>query len=318
MPNFSLALVGCGAIAAAHVEAAHALGVPVIGLCDVDRNRAEQFRSSHVPAAALAANIPELFRLCRPSAVIVCTPPSTHFELAHAALEAGSHVMCEKPLCLIPQDAANLVAFARSRRKVLLTSAKYRFVPALRRAWEFVASPEFGELKAAHIHFCAPQDMTGRWHLEKPLSGGGALMDNGPHAVDLARFLFGDLELAHAHFGLSRGRYPVEDGASLLLRAANGATIDVMLSWSLTLPDTPWLLARGTHGAVEYGWEGGRMWSRRREEQLAPYSKPVCFRAQLTHFRALTTGAPHGWVQPEDGAHTVRLLRCAYEVAGEV
>jgi predicted dehydrogenase len=129
----------------------------------------------------------------------VCTPGDTHAEIAIAALEAGKHVLCEKPLANSVSEAAEMVAAAARARQAgvrSLVGFTYRRVPAIVLARNLVADGRLGEIRHVRAQYLqdwlvdpnAPMS----WRLEKARAGSGALGDIGAHVVDLTRFITGE------------------------------------------------------------------------------------------------------------------------------
>ncbi|MFI0862841.1 Gfo/Idh/MocA family protein [Streptomyces smyrnaeus] len=130
--------------------------------------------------------------------VDICTPGDSHAEIAVAALEAGKHVLCEKPLANTVEEAEAMAAAARAARargQVAMVGFNYRRTPALALARRMVADGRLGELR--HIRVSYLQDWLVdpafplAWRLRKETAGSGALGDLGAHAVDLAQHLAG-------------------------------------------------------------------------------------------------------------------------------
>ncbi|MCI3934036.1 Gfo/Idh/MocA family protein [Streptomyces sp. AN091965] len=132
--------------------------------------------------------------------VDVCTPGDSHAEIAIAALEAGKHVLCEKPLANTVEEAEAMVAAAeraRTRGQLAMVGFNYRRVPALALAREMVAAGRLGTLR--HVRLTYLQDWLVdpgfplTWRLRRDRAGSGALGDLGAHIVDLAQYLTGEL-----------------------------------------------------------------------------------------------------------------------------
>lgn len=131
--------------------------------------------------------------------VDICTPGDSHAEIAVAALEAGKHVLCEKPLANTVEEAeamAEAAGRARARGQVAMVGFNYRRVPALALARRMVAEGRLGALR--HVRLTYLQDWLVdpqfplTWRLLKERAGSGALGDLGAHIVDLAQYLAGE------------------------------------------------------------------------------------------------------------------------------
>ncbi|MEV7098118.1 Gfo/Idh/MocA family oxidoreductase [Amycolatopsis sp. NPDC051045] len=174
--------------------------------------------------------------------VDVCTPGDSHAEIAIAALEAGKHVLCEKPLANSVAEAEAMAEAARRARERgvrAMVAFNYRRVPALAHARKLVASGALGELR--HVRSVYLQDWLSdpqapmTWRLRRESAGSGALGDLGAHIVDAAQFVTGDL---------ITGVSALTNTFVKQRPAENGGTDEV------TVDDTAMFLARLSGGAV--------------------------------------------------------------------
>ena len=182
--------------------------------------------------------------------VDVCTPGDTHAEIAIAALEAGKHVLCEKPLANTVAEAEKMVAAAEAaaqRGQVAMVGFTYRRVPAIQLARRLVVDGRIGTVRHVRAQYLqdwiADEDAPLSWRLDKSKAGSGALGDIGAHIIDLAQFVTGEritsvtglLEtfvterpVATEFTGLSgqggteRGPVTVDDAAVFLARLSGG------------------------------------------------------------------------------------------------
>lgn len=183
--------------------------------------------------------------------VDICTPGDTHAEIAVAALRAGKHVLCEKPLANSVAEAQEMAEAARSAREQGVRSMvgfTYRRVPAIALARRLVEQGRIGEVRHVRAQYLqdwiADPEAPLSWRLDKDRAGSGALGDIGAHALDLAQYLTGDTvvevagnlrtfvaerPVATEHSGLSgtasdaRGPVTVDDAASFLAQFSSGA-----------------------------------------------------------------------------------------------
>jgi len=147
-----------------------------------------------------------------------CTPNDMHREVVTAAVEAGKHVYCDKPLARDLADAQAICAAAAHGRRTYQMAFNYRFIPALMRAKELLREGFLGEplcFRAAYLHsgYVAP-DRPMSWRLDLQRSGGGALLDLGSHIIDLVRHLLGEFSRVHATTRIFTPRRPVKKGAA--------------------------------------------------------------------------------------------------------
>jgi predicted dehydrogenase len=183
--------------------------------------------------------------------VDVCTPGDTHAEIAIAALEAGKHVLCEKPLANSVAEAEAMVAAAAAARERGVRSMvgfTYRRVPAIKLARSLVADGRIGDLRHVRAQYLqdwlADPNTPLSWRLDKKRAGSGALGDIGAHIIDLTQFITGELitgvsatmetfvkerPVAESFSGLAgvggteRGPVTVDDAAIFLGRFSGGA-----------------------------------------------------------------------------------------------
>jgi predicted dehydrogenase len=124
-------------------------------------------------------------------AVYISTPNHLHVELSIAAADAGKHVLCEKPLALVPEDVDSIAEAARRNRVVIAEAFMYRHHARIRRLVDLIASGRIGEVQLVRSAFTFPLTATDDVRLD-PLIGGGSLWDVGCYPVSLARTLVGE------------------------------------------------------------------------------------------------------------------------------
>jgi predicted dehydrogenase len=193
--------------------------VPVV--CDAD---ADALRTAGVAAAC--ADYRDVLRRADIDAIVVATPNYLHREIVLAALDAGKHVLCEKPLALNRGEADAMLAAAQRSRLVHMTAFTYRFVPAIQYARHLVERGELGALRTVRAaYLMALSGHVLGWRSEKRFAGSGVLADIGSHLVHLGQFLAGDIRSLTA----SERRFredpasDVEDWISFLAEFENGA-----------------------------------------------------------------------------------------------
>ncbi|MEV4680785.1 Gfo/Idh/MocA family protein [Streptomyces kurssanovii] len=162
--------------------------------------------------------------------VDVCTPGDSHAEIAIAALEAGKHVLCEKPLANSVAEAEAMVAAAaraRANGQLAMVGFNYRRVPALTYARRLIAEGRIGTLRHVRVTYLqdwlVDPDFPLTWRLEREHAGSGALGDLGAHIVDLAQYLAGEtLVGVSAQLETFVKERPLLQGASAGLTASGG------------------------------------------------------------------------------------------------
>src|SRR3712207_2432192 len=217
---------GAAAIAGEHIQAVAALpSARLTAIVDVNVEkgtaRAEEL------GCAFFRSYRELLAQEHPDVVAVCTPHPIHAEVAIAALESGSHVLCEKPLASRPSEADAMIAAAERAGKLLAVNFQQRFRPEIEYARALIAGGELGDLVRSlcvapwlrtHADF-KTASWRGTWEGE----GGGVLLNQAPHTIDLFIHLAG---MPRRVWGITRTvRQPIatEDVASALVEYGNGA-----------------------------------------------------------------------------------------------
>ncbi len=314
-----LALVGCGGIASAYLQAMQGLDeLQLAALVDVDPGR----RTLGGPGPTRLASVDELLA-ARASglgidAALVLTPPATHEQLAVQLMAHGLHVLCEKPLAVTGDAARRMVAASRQHGRVLMMGSKFRYTPDMLRARQLLDEGVIGTLLLYENVFCSKVDMTRRWNSDPAVAGGGVLVDNGSHSVDIARYLMGPIRRVAAQFGRSVQPIRVEDTARLLFESADGAMGSVDLSWSLTKEVPSYVRLYGDRGTLEVGWKVSRF-KREGEREWTPfgsgYDKVGAFRAQLQDFAAVVASGAAPRIGATDAMASVLVIEAAYRSA---
>jgi len=177
--------------------------------------------------------------------VVVVTPNSLHKPITVAALAAGCHVLCEKPMALNVAEAREMVAAARKAQRRLMINFSYRFTAAALALKREVDRGTLGEVYFARTTWLRRSGIprSGGWFGQKAFSGGGPLMDLGSHRLDLALWFMGHPKplwvMGGAYDYLARDRaeregkpYDVEDFAVALIRFENGAMLEIESAWA--------------------------------------------------------------------------------------
>ncbi|MEU9130649.1 Gfo/Idh/MocA family oxidoreductase [Kitasatospora sp. NPDC048540] len=195
--------------------------------------------------------------LARPDldAVCVCVPSGLHAGIGEAALRAGKHVLVEKPLEVSLAAADRLIGTARSTGRTLGVVLQHRFDPAARYLYDAVRAGTLGALTSAHaeVPWWRSQGYydSGRWRGTARLDGGGAVMNQGIHTLDLLGWVMGEAVEVTAHTALLAHRgLDVEDTAAAVVRFANGALATVLATTAAYPGRTARLAVHGTRGSA--------------------------------------------------------------------
>ena len=258
MTALRLALIGAGAIGSAYAQAAEDVDeVTLAYVADAELRAATDLadkcgaRATDNPASLANSRTTDL--------ALICTPPSTHEELCISFLRAGVPVMCEKPLAPDLDAARRILAVALDTGTALTMASKFRFVRDVAEARTLVASGALGQVMRLEVAFASYVDMSGRWNSDPAVAGGGVIIDNGTHAVDIARYLLGPIDKVMADLSTAAPDIAVEDTATLFLRTMAGQLASVDLSWSLDRMTERYVAVFGTTGSLEICWKGSKL-----------------------------------------------------------
>jgi predicted dehydrogenase len=262
-------------------------------------------------------------------AISICAPTAVHAPATLAAAARGVHVLCEKPLSLDLDQGQGMIDACRSAGVVLQVGHQLRSHGAADLAKAIIDRGELGRI--THVRLRQAHDWAGASEVRasfstRASSGGGTLLDNGCHLMDLARFFGDDVEEVYARSATLKFAVELEDTAHVSLRFASGALGTIEVAWTATgWEEGFWIY--GTEGALEYTnrfgepylrhayrrspgttW-GGTDVSEHRFAGDRPHWRHV--RAFLETIQGLRAPICTG----EDGLEAVRLVFAAYESA---
>ena len=258
MKKLKIGLIGAGSIAHEHLKAYQKNPlVEVVALCDINpvqlAKMAEQYQipKTYPTKEALLAQT-EI------DAVSVCVWNSAHAECTIAALEAGKHVLCEKPMATTTAEAKAMAAAAKENERLLMIGFVRRFGNDAQIILDFKANDFFGELYYGKATYFRRHGNPEGWFGDKSRSGGGPLIDLGVHVIDLLTYLFGQkrpvsvygvtfqkllnrpaVKDKQSYISSTPGPVicDVEDLASALIRFEDGSAIAIETSFSLNLKE---------------------------------------------------------------------------------
>jgi predicted dehydrogenase len=253
--NLRIGLVGVGAAAQInHIPALKRMeGVEITALCDRDPEKAARVAQKFgIPRAH--QRFDDLLADEEIDAVDLCTPNYLHSPMATAALEAGKHVLCERPLARSADEAAAMVKAAKKADRVLMCAVQHRFRPDAMLLKKFVEKGDLGEIffaKAGWLRQRTEWD-SDEWRRQKRESGGGVVLDLGFQMLDLSLWMMGNPKVESVTASLHRQRKgEVEDSATAFLRLESGATLTLELTWGLLMEkDFAYVNLFGSGGAA--------------------------------------------------------------------
>jgi predicted dehydrogenase len=255
------ALIGCGTIAPTHAEALATLPeAQLVACCDIVPEAARAFADRF---GLRAMDFTDLLEDREIEAVTICTPSGLHAEVGAACLRAGKHVIVEKPMDVSVEACDRLLEAQKASGKTLAVVSQHRFDPASQRVRKAVdagalGKPHFADVQVLWYRTQEYYD-SGNWRGTWALDGGGCLMNQGVHTVDLMLWLAGPVATVQAHTRTAaHERIEVEDLVAAALTFENGA-IGTLCASTAAYPGFPARLALfGGHGSAVIEGDGLR------------------------------------------------------------
>ena len=257
MSELSFAVIGCGGFGSRRIEALRKIGSKIACLVDLDEKRvsdlAREIGCEHY------TDYLEAVRRDDVDCVVVATPNKFHAPITVAALEAGKHVICEKPLARTPNEAREMVEAAKRNKVFLKTGSNLRYFSNVKKAKELIEGNVIG--KPIFIRGWIGHDgkkVLHAWNVKRDIAGGGTLLDNGAHILDLFRWFMGDFSDCFGHVQTLQMPIEVEDNGMGVFRAKDGRMAFIQSSW------TEWsgymyMEVYGSEGSVTIDNRGERM-----------------------------------------------------------
>lgn len=266
--KLKVGVIGSGFAGQAHMDGySKAEDADLIAVCDVGEERAKEAAEKYgIPN--VFTDYEEMLKLDGLEAISVCLPNFLHMPATVAGLEAGKHVLCEKPLAANAEQAAKMVAAAEKSGKTLAMSLNFRYQGTALTAKKLIEAGELGEIYYAKTGMLRNNAIPKGWFHVKERSGGGPLLDLAAHVLDVTWWLMGRPEPVSASgttfaklgiagkglgsWGVGYGDGPVdiEDLAVGLIKFKDGQSIFVEVSWALNSPPVQYCNLFGTEGGM--------------------------------------------------------------------
>ncbi|WP_222918491.1 Gfo/Idh/MocA family oxidoreductase [Natrinema sp. SYSU A 869] len=263
-------IVGLGNIGQHHADRLVDLGVPLVGGMDIEPDARTRFADRY--GVEVYDDYHDLYDAV--DAVVITTPNKFHEEYAVAALERDLHVLLEKPLAHTIESAERIADAAATAKGTLKIGFNNRFLNAVKLIRNRAERGEFGEITHIEANYVRRRGVPSRgsWFTRRSVSGGGALIDLGVHAIDLSMYLlgypaveevsgvtrseFGDRD-DYAYLEMWGGDsgpdgFDVDDSASAFVRCAGDRTVSLEVAWATNRPATHEFVVRGTKAAARF------------------------------------------------------------------
>ncbi|MCL1845378.1 MAG: Gfo/Idh/MocA family oxidoreductase [Defluviitaleaceae bacterium] len=350
MKKLKAAIIGCGGIAnQKHMPAIQQTGqIEMVAFCDDKGERAPKAAKQFgTPDAKVYTNYSEALKNPEIDIVYVLTPNKSHSAISIAALDAGKHVMCEKPMAKTSAEARAMCDAAKKAGKLLTIAYQNRYRPESQFIKKSAERGDFGDIYFAKAHAIRRRAVpTWGVFLNEEEQGGGPLIDIGTHALDLTLWFMGNYkpksvmgnvyhklngngDCGNAFGPWNPAEFTVEDSAFGFITMEDGATIILETSWALNIrhPGEAKATICGTKAGADM-WEGvkinGDDFGRLYEKSPALDAAGVDFfdgnaatpalLEQLCFIDAITKGKPLT-VLPEQALAVTEILEAIYESA---
>lgn len=311
MKDHRIGIVGCGRISRGHIEGyAENKNVKLAAFCDIDEEKAKKYTKE--VGGESYSDYKKMLDNEQLHGISVCTPPVNHKEITNYALAKGVNVLCEKPLAMNASEALSMVKTAKENRKFLMTAFKFRFFSEVLGAKRLIEEGKIGKIILARNMFGGFADMKEFFFSKRDTSGGGVLIDNASHSIDLFRFLLGDVRNISARINTFIQKIEVEDTAKILMEMESGTLATIDLSWSVPIPSDYYLELYGSEGTIllsplKYKRKGDKEWTEYKSPEENVFAK------ETSHFVNCILGSEKPIVTGLDGLRTQEVIDAAYK-----
>ena len=264
--------------------------------------------------------------------IIVCTPPDCHLPMCNAALENGKHVLCEKPLARNPEEAEQIATLALKKGLKLKCGFNHRHHPAIKQAREWFDQGLIGEpifIRTEYGIGCRP-GYEKDWRANMKISGGGQLMDQGLHVIDLSRWFLGDFVKVTGF--LQTGYWdiaPLEDNAFCLLMTKTRQVVSIHVSWTQwknkfcfeIIGKDGYITVEGLGGS--YGVEKAILGKRAflepfKEEVIEFRGRDISWEEEWREFKNSIQEKREPMANGSDGVEAIKIAYLVYKASGNL
>jgi predicted dehydrogenase len=314
MNKLKFGLVGAGGIAQAYAQAFNESSCcELVAVADVREDAASAL--AEIVSGWSVTDYTQMTELDL-DAVIVATPPATHAEIACFFMERGIPVLCEKPLTTNVADAERMIATAEKSGVQFTMASKFRYCEDVVKAKGILASGMLGDVLQFENAFTAKVDMSKRWNSDAEISGGGVLIDNGTHSVDIIRYFLGGIDsVLVVDAGGTQG-LSVDENVKMFAKTKNGVTASVDLTWGINKELPQFISIYGTNGTLHIGWRESKYKLNSSPDWTvfgSGYDKTASFKGKIENFANALRGKEDLFITPADALASVQVIDAAYK-----
>ena len=327
-------ILGCGMIAGTHAAAIESLeDAELAGAADFNPEAAERFGKKY--GACAYSSEQEMLEDERIDVICVCTPSHCHAEYAIRALRAGKHVVLEKPMALNTAEADRVIAAVKESGRLLTVISQLRFSEDIQHVRQLIRKGAFGRVIFVNLSMCYWRSeeyfSASRWRGRMAFEGGGALMNQGIHGIDLMQHILGEPRVLKGKIDTMHHAVEVEDAAMALIEFENGAMGMIQAS-TCTWPGFERRLEiRGDKGyavlkenSIEYLDTPEDKIDRRRETvgDTGSYNKPDAIDCsmhamQIKNLMDAARGRSELLIDANEGRKAIRIIEDIYRSSAE-
>ncbi len=307
----------------------------VAAIVDLNEKNLRRVGKKH-PGADLSANYREIFKRPDIDCVHICLPHHLHAKICIEALEAGKHVLCEKPISNTLEEADAMIAAGRKAGKTLMIAENQLFLPAHRKIKELIEAGVIGEPKLIRTYEggseVANMQNAECWKSNSVEAGGGAWMDSGVHRVAVLNYLIGDIDSisGRADRCLIELDCKADDNCSFAVRFEAGAVGSIDCSFTVASEWNNTLEIYGTKGTILEdhnreqpiklfstlpGPDQGKWVCPEVEHRTYPGYYPLTFELEVKHFYECVISGKEPFVTGEMGKKALETILLGYEAS---
>jgi len=310
----NLVIIGAGSIACSYARAiSSADRIRISGIVDSIAEKASALAAS---CRCMSFNtVPSMLRELSPDAAIICTPPATHRDICIELAGRGVHMLCEKPFSINAADVEKMLFAARRASVVITVSSKFRHMEDIIQARALIQSGALGQIVRFSNTFSRRTPMAGRWNSDPSISGGGVIIDNGTHSLDVLCYFSGPpARIRAVESERSQGLH-VEEDARLNVETESGVSGEIELSWNRDSTRDSFIIISCTEGELQIGWKESRylLYSTSEWSSFGSgYNKTELLSRQIGSFISVIEGSAPAWTSHREISSTASAIDAAY------
>lgn len=242
------AIIGCGAIANTHIDVIKHLGLNLVAICDLSEDKASALLAGHGVTATIYTDYEKMLDEAKPDVVHICTPHWEHAKMSIAALERNINVLCEKPVCISPEQYAAIKAAEKRSAAVMGVCFQNRYLETNEKL-RALAAEEGAKGIFAAVPWSRDENyyLSTDWRGRKVTEGGGVMMNQAIHTLDLALWMLGNPVAVTGTVTNNHlvGTIDEEDTAELYIEFESGAKANFYAT-TAAVSDTPVIISLTT------------------------------------------------------------------------